>query len=575
MNKKKLTPHFLDMAAGRQQAELLLTNVRIVDVFSRRIIDGDLAVGDGRILGIGDYKARNRENMHGCFVLPGLIDAHVHIESCMLSPRHFAHSILPRGTTTVIADPHEIANVLGLDGIQYMLEASAALPLTILFMLPSCVPATPFENSGAILKAEDLAAFMDHEQVLGLGEMMNVPGVITAQADVLAKLDLALSRRKIMDGHSPGLSGKELNTYIAAGIRSDHECTTVQEMHERISRGMYVFIREGSAARNLETLVQGLTADNAHRCAFCTDDRHPEDILARGHLDHMLRKAVRCGVKPLTAVKMATLHPAQCYGLSHKGAVAPGYDADLCIVDDLENFSVHQVYTRGQLVAQDGRTLQELPSFQNPGNSIVLNKIGIDDFRLPVQTTMANVIHVLPQSIVTEAVVRQVQADASGFFDPARNPGLNLIAVVERHKGTGNIGLGLVENFGLQGGAIATTVAHDSHNIVLIGDNARDMLKVVEDIAAMGGGMSICRQGKVMDHLALPIAGLMRDASARDTAARLKEMTRLAWNELNVNPDLDPFMNLSFLALPVIPKLKITDKGLFDVRNFSFVQVFI
>ncbi|MFW5818422.1 MAG: adenine deaminase [Desulfovermiculus sp.] len=575
MNQKKLTPHFLDMAAGRKQADLLLTNAKIVDVFSRRIIDGDLAIGDGRILGIGDYKARNTEDMHGCVVLPGLIDAHVHIESSMLSPRHFAQSVLPRGTTTVIADPHEIANVLGLDGIHYMLEAFAALPLNVLFMLPSCVPATPFENSGAILRAEDLAVFMDHEQVLGLGEMMNVPGVITAQADVLAKLDLALSRGKLMDGHSPGLSGKELNAYIAAGIRTDHECTTVQEMHDRISRGMYVFIREGSAARNLETLVQGLTPDNAHRCAFCTDDRHPEDILAQGHLDHLLRKAVRFGVEPITAVSLATLHPAQCYNLLCKGALSPGYDADLCIVDDLETFFVRQVYTQGRLVAQDGRALQEFPSFQNPGNSIVLDKIGVDDFRLPVQTSKANVIRVLPQSIVTEAVVRPVQADDSGFFDPVLNPGLNLIAVVERHKGSGNIGLGLVENFGQQGGAIATTVAHDSHNIVLIGDNARDMLGVVEDIAAMGGGMSICRQGKVMDHLALPIAGLMRDASARDTARRYKEMLRMAREEMNINPELEPFMNLSFLSLPVIPELKMTDQGLFDVRSFSFIQVFI
>ncbi len=575
MNPKKLTRHFLDMATGRKQADLLLTNARIVDVFSRQVIDGDLAIGDGRILGIGDYRARNTEDMHGCFVLPGLIDAHVHIESSMLSPGHFAQSILPRGTTTVIADPHEIANVMGLDGIRYMLEASAALPLTVLFMLPSCVPATPFENSGAILKAEDLASFMNYERVLGLGEMMNVPGVITAQADVLAKLELALSREKVMDGHCPGLSGKELNAYIAAGIRTDHECTTVQEMHNRISRGMYVLIRDGSAARNLETLVQGLTPDNSHRCALCTDDRHPEDILTQGHLDHLLRKAVRCEVEPLTAVGLATLHPAQCYGLSHKGAVAPGYDADLCIVDDVENFSVRQVYIQGRLVAQDGRTLQKFPSFQNPGNSIVLSRIGVQDFRLPVQTSKANVIRVLPQSIVTEAVVRPVQADASGFFDPVLNPGLNLIAVVERHQGTGNIGLGLVENFHLHGGAIATTVAHDSHNIVLIGDNARDMLRAVEDIAEMGGGMSICRQGKVMDHLALPIAGLMRDASARDTAERLKEMTRLTKNEMNVNPDLDPFMNLSFLALPVIPELKITDQGLFDVRSFSFVQVFV
>ena len=563
------------MATARKPADLILANARIVDVFTRQVVRGDLALGQGRILGMGNYQGLEVRDMEGKFILPGFIDAHVHIESSMLSPRHFAHCVLPRGTTTVIADPHEIANVLGLDGIRYMLEATQDLPLNVFFMLPSCVPATSFEHSGASLRAEDLAQLMDEERVLGLGEMMNVPGVIHAESEVLAKLELALSRKKLIDGHSPGLFGKDLNAYIAAGIGTDHECTTIQEMQDRISRGMYVLIREGSAAKNLDTLVQGLTQDNAHRCALCTDDRHPEDILAQGHMDHLLRRAVACQAPPLTAVSLASINAAQCFGLSRKGAVAPGFDADLCVVDDLESFCVSQVFAKGRLVAQEGRTLVDFPAHPHPGNSVVLAHIKARDFQLPVRTRQANVIRVVPGSILTQAVVRPVQADSYGFFDPALHPGLNLIAVIERHKGTGNVGLGLVENFGLQSGAIATTVAHDSHNIVLIGANIQDMLQAVQDIADMGGGMSLCRQGRILAHLALPIAGLMRDASAQETGRTLQAMNRLAHKSLGVNPEIEPFMNLSFLALPVIPELKITDQGLFDVRSFSFMDVFV
>jgi len=567
--------HLIDMATGRKPADLILANARIVDVFTRQVVRGDLALGQGRILGMGNYQGLEVRDMKGKFILPGFIDAHAHIESSMLSPRHFARCVLPRGTTTVIADPHEIANVLGLDGIRYMLEATQDLPLNVFFMLPSCVPATSFEHSGASLRAEDLAQLMDEKKVLGLGEMMNVPGVINGQSEVLAKLELALSRKKLIDGHSPGLFGKDLNAYIAAGIGTDHECTTIQEMQDRISRGMYVLIREGSAAKNLDTLVQGLTPDNAHRCALCTDDRHPEDILAQGHMDHLLRRAVARQVPPLTAVSLASINAAQCFGLSRKGAVAPGFDADLCVVDDLESFCVSQVFAKGRLVAQEGRTLEDFPAHPHPGNSVVLAHIKAQDFHLPVRTRQANVIRVIPGSILTQAVVRPVQADAHGFFDPALHPGLNLIAVIERHKGTGNVGLGLVENFGLQSGAIATTVAHDSHNIVLVGANIQDMLQAVQDIADMGGGMSLCRQGRILAHLALPIAGLMRDASAQETGRTLQAMNRLAHKNLGVNPEIEPFMNLSFLALPVIPELKITDQGLFDVRSFSFMDVFV
>jgi adenine deaminase len=570
-----LSKSFLDMAAGKRPAEMVLANAQIVDVFSHQIIEGDVAIGEGKILGIGDYKTADRMDMQRRYILPGFIDAHVHIESSMLAPRHFAQCVLPRGTTTVIADPHEIANVLGCGGIRYMLDATEPLPLNVFFMLPSCVPATPFEHSGATLTAEDLAQFIDHDRVLGLGEMMNVPGVLGAQADVLDKLKMTISHHKRIDGHSPGLSGKELNAYIAAGISTDHECTTIQEMQDRIFRGMYVFLREGSAARNLEPLVQGLTPDNAHRCALCTDDRHPEDILAQGHLDHLLRRAVACGVPPLTAINLATYNAAQCFGLTRKGAIAPGYDADLCVVDNLHDFSVLQVFTNGRLAAQDGEVLDGFPSWPNPGNSVTLGQIQVSDFQLPVRTKQANVIRVEPASIVTKATVRTVQTDDSGLFDPALNPGLNMIAVIERHNGTGNIGLGLVENFGLRQGAIATTVAHDSHNIVVIGANAADMFRAVHDVAEIGGGMSLCLQGIIRAHLPLPIAGLMSDASAQETSNTLQEMNCLAYEELGVNPDIEPFMNLSFLALPVIPELKMTDQGLFDVRSFSFVHVFV
>ncbi|MFP4393543.1 MAG: adenine deaminase [Desulfohalobiaceae bacterium] len=566
---------FIDMAAGKKPADLVLANARIVDVFTPQIVHGCLALAQGRILGIGDYQGEEVLDMHDRYILPGLIDAHVHIESSMLSPRYFAQCVLPHGTTTVIADPHEIANVLGMEGIRYMLEASQDLHLNFFFMLPSCVPATPFENSGASLSAKDLAQFIDEKRILGLGEMMNVPGIINSQPDVLAKLELALARGKLVDGHSPGLSGKQLNAYTAAGISTDHECSTVQEMHDRINRGMYVFLRQGSAAQNLETLVQGLTPSNARRCALCTDDRHPEDILAWGHLEHLLRLAVACKVPPLTAINLATLNPAQCYGLHRKGALAPGYDADLCIVDDLKSFSVSQVYSRGRLVAQQGQALVDPPPTFFPKASVVLGQLHARDLQLKVRSKQANVIRVLPHSILTQAVIRPVQADADGLFDAAFNPDLNLISVIERHKATGNVGLALIENFGLQIGAIATTVAHDSHNIVLIGTNSADMLKAVQDISEMGGGMSLCHQGRVLAHLPLPIAGLMCDSPAPETAEKLKEMTRLAREHMGVNPDIEPFMNLSFLALPVIPELKITDKGLFDVRKFTFVDLFV
>lgn len=574
MDPSPLT-HLIDMAAGRKPADLVLVNARIVDVFTRDIVQGNLAVGQGRILGIGDYDGNNIVDMQGRFILPGFIDAHVHIESSMLSPRRFAQCVLARGTTTVIADPHEIANVLGLDGLHYMLQATQDLPLNVLFMLPSCVPATPFENSGATLTAEDLAQVIDAQRVLGMGEMMNFPGVTNSQPDVLAKLQLTESRGKLIDGHSPGLSGKELNAYIAAGIGTDHECTTVQEMQDRINRGMYVFLREGSAARNLDTLIQGLTADNTHRCALCTDDRHPQDLLSQGHVDHLLRRAIACGVPPLTAVSLATLNPAQCFGLRRKGGLAPGYDADLCIADDLEGFHIYEVYTKGCLVAQKGHTLVDLPSFPHPQNSVTPGHIQLLDFMLQVESTQANVIRVLPGSILTQAVVRPVQADDTGLFDPSLSPGLNLIAVIERHRGTGQRGLGLVENFNLHNGAIATTVAHDSHNIVVIGSSPKDMLLAASDITHMGGGMSICRQGQILAHLPLPIAGLMSDASAAEVGSSLQEMNRLALEELGINPQIEPFMNLSFLALPVIPELKITDQGLFDVRSFSYTPVFV
>lgn len=567
--------NLVDMAAGgRSPADLLITNAKLVDVLTGEIRETDVSVGGGKILGFSHTEAVKVVDAQGAYLLPGLIDAHIHIESSMVSPARFAGLVLPHGTTSVVADPHEIANVHGLEGIRYMLENGRHLPLNIFIALPSCVPATPFEDSGAVLSAEELEELIDDPKVTGIGEMMNFPGVVSGDYDVLAKIQLGTSHGKIVDGHAPGLLGRDLDAYLVTGITNTHECTTLEEMRENLRRGSYILIREGSAAKNLRTLLPGVTPGNARRCAFCCDDRHIEDIVSDGHMDNHLRLAVGMGMDPVQAITICTLNAAECFGLRNKGAIAPGRDADFILVDDLKAFRVRKVFTAGRLIAEDGRILIPLDDAAAgaPSHSIHLKPLDEDALSLPVRTGKARVIGIEPASLVTKSLVREVKTDDTGCFQSALNPGLTKIAVIERHKRTGKLGIGILEGYGLTGGAIATTISHDSHNIVVAGDNDPDMLLAVRELADMGGGI-VSVHGGAIRRLPLPIAGLMTSADPQEVNAVLHDMLVAARAELGIPEDVEPFMTLSFMALPVIPELKLTARGLFNVNTFSFVGV--
>ncbi|MCT4535429.1 adenine deaminase [Halodesulfovibrio sp.] len=574
MTEREALARRIDMAAGRIPVDTLITNCKVVDVFSQTIFESSVAIGDGKIVGFGEYKAEKIIDAKNGYLMPGLIDGHVHIESSVVSPAQFAKCVLPYGTTTIIADPHEIANVCGLEGIRYMLDASKDLPLNVRIMLPSCVPATPFENSGATLGAKELSELIDHEGVHGLAEVMNFPGVINSDPSVLDKIDMATSHGLLSDGHSPGLTGQDLIAYAAAGIKTDHECSSVQEMEERIRLGMYVLIREGSATKDLRTLAKGLTDANYRRCVFCTDDREPADIIANGHINKNLKIAVEEGIDALQAITIGTLNAAECYGLKGKGAIAPGYDADIMIVRDLTQFEVSHVFTSGKQIAENGTLLVEPQELvrDTVRDTVNISDIKLDDLKLKLSSNNVRTIHVIPDTVLTESVTKKVILDEEGCFNAQQNKGLAKIAVVERHNATGNVGLGIFENYHIENGAIATTIAHDSHNIVVAGDNDEDMLVAINDLKEIGGGITLVREGKVLGHLSLPIAGLMSDQPAQEVATQMEELLTLA-KEFNINPKLQPFMTLSFMSLPVIPALKLTDGGLFDVTTFSFVPV--
>ncbi len=565
----------IDVAAGRKKAELVLKNCKIINVFSNEIIYGNLAVHDGMVIGIGEYEGEEEVDLKGKYVAPGLIDAHIHIESSMVSPGQFARAIVPRGTTTIIADPHEIANVCGLEGIQYILDETKEIPLSVFLMLPSCVPATLFENSGAILSAKELKNLINHPRVLGLGELMNYPGVINCDESVLKKIELAHSHNKMIDGHGPEINEKNLNAYAIAGIKTEHECSTIEEMIERLRQGMYITMREGSAAKNLETLIKGVTPENMRRCILCADDRHPEDILKEGHIDHSVRIAIKSGIDPISAIKMATLNAAECYGLKYLGAIAPGYMADLIILDNLEEFNIERVFKNGKLVSENKKALfyVEPSNYSSVIDTVNIKKLNKKDLYIKLESNLANVIHVLSHNLVTKKVLREVCVTESGLFKKDKNKDIVKIAVIERHHATGNIGLGLVENFGLKNGAIASTIAHDSHNIVVIGDNDEDMLMAVNEVSRVGGGITICSNEKILNTLELPIGGLMSNDRIENVSDTLSKMLNIAYEKLEVNKNIQPFMTLSFLALPVIPEIKITDRGLFDVSKFNFMEI--
>lgn len=557
-------------ARGDEPADLLLKNAQLVNVFAGEIQPADIALADGRVLGWGPYEARHTVDLEGRFVCPGLIDAHVHLESAMVRPAEFARAVVPHGTTAVICDPHEIANVLGLEGVRYVLEASEGLPLQVYVMAPSCVPSTHMETSGAELTAADIQELWRYERVIGLAEMMNFPGVLFRVPAVLEKIQIAGQRP--IDGHAPGLSGLDLNAYVAAGVRSDHECTVLEEAREKLNRGMHVMIREGSTARNLRALLPLVTPANARFCHFCTDDRHPDTLLREGHIDDVVRKAIAQGLDPVTAIQMATINTAHYFGLQRRGAVAPGYRADLLVLDGLEEMQVAQVYASGELVAEGG---DFLPADGRLPQVPIQPSMNLDpaavDFTIAAGLGEARVIGVIPEQIVTEDL-RLAPTTRDGYVvsDPARD--LLKIAVVERHRGTGNVGLGLVQGMGLQRGAIASSVAHDSHNLVIVGATDADMRAATAAVADMGGGQVAVAEGEVIASCPLPIAGLMSDRPLEEVRDQVEGLTEAA-HALGCGLP-DPLMALSFLALPVIPSLKLTDRGLVDVDQFDFVPLF-
>ncbi|MBN4050902.1 MAG: adenine deaminase [Alkaliphilus sp.] len=565
----------IDIAAGRKKAGVVLKNCKIVNVFSNKIVEGDIAIDGGKIIGIGDYEGKKEIDIEGKYVAPGLIDAHVHIESSLVSPCQFARAVVARGTTTVIADPHEIANVCGLSGLGYMLNATSNIPIDVFFMIPSCVPATSYENSGAVLSAKDIELMINHERVLGLGEVMNYPAVINAERDIINKIKIAKTHNKIIDGHGPVISGKELNAYMVSGIKTDHECANETEMIDRLERGMYIAIREGTAAKNLEVLIKAVTPENERRCMFCTDDRHPEDIINSGHIDNNVRLAIKCGTDPIAAIRMATLNTAECYKLENLGAIAPGYNADVIVFDSFKDFNIEKVFKHGKLVVEKGKVMFDGTPVNGDKveNTVNFKKIDKSDLEMHLKTGIVNVIRVLPRSLITEKTVRRVDLDNKGLFKPHKDLDIVKLAVIERHNATGNIGLALVENFQLKNGAIASTVAHDSHNIIVIGDNDGDIMVAINELKRAEGGITLCSQGEVLKTLELPIAGLISKLSMKEVVEILEEMLDLAYNKLNVNREIDPFMTLSFLALPVIPDIKLTDLGLFDVSSFKLIDI--
>lgn len=564
----------IDYSIKNKKSELVLKNANIVNVFSHEIVKADVAIQKGIIVGIGSYDGIKNIDLNGKYITPGFIDPHVHIESSMVSPAEFAKAIVPMGTTTIITDPHEIANVCGLEGIEYILKSSEDLPLCVYSMLPSCVPATDFENSGARLEATSLEKYINHDRILGLGEMMNYPGVINQDKIVTDKLELAKRYKKYIDGHIPNISNEGLNAYILSGISTDHECSTVEEMIEKISLGMYVMIREGSAARNLETLIKGVNINNYQRCLFCTDDKHPQDILKNGHIDNNIRLAIKNNIDPIIAIKMATINVANCYNLQNIGAIAPGYIADIVVVDNLEEFNVLEVYKHGKLVGKDKKALFETREIENSNvtNTVNIDKLTKEDLKINLEKDIANVIGLLPHNLVTEKLIRKVDVE-NGVFKFNQNVDILKLVVIERHTNKKSIGLGLVENFKLKNGAIASTVAHDSHNIIVVGDNDEDIINAVDEIKKIGGGLSISSNNEILGSLSLPIAGLMSDKDINHVSENLENMLSIAYEKLNVSKDIEPFMTLAFLALPVIPHIKITDKGLFDVDNFKFIEI--
>lgn len=552
------------VAAGREKADLVLKNAKYLNVFSNEFLCGDIAVANGLIAGVGKYDGKTEIDVSGKLVLPGFIDAHIHLESSMVTPAEFAKAVVAHGTTTVITDPHEITNVMGIDGVEYMIQASQNLPIDVHFMMPSCVPATEIDESGAELDCKDIDLYLDNKKVLGLAEMMNYVGVINGDKNVLSKIVTSQAHHKKIDGHAPELSGNDLNAYIAAGVYSDHECSTFENALEKLRKGQFIMIREGTAAHNLKALMPLLTQQYYSRCMFATDDKHPSDLLHGGHIDYIVKQALKNGADPIVALKTATHHAARYFLLNNKGAIASGYLADIVVVDNLEDFNVETVFKRGKLVF-DGK----VKDFSAPTVDEKLAEKCFDTFHLDSVTPSSfkvdgklGLIGLVGGELLTRNLGTADKIDVEND--------ILKIACIERHKGTNHIGVGYVKGYSLKSGAVATSVAHDSHNIITVGCNDDDIAVAVNAIKDSKGGIAVVENGKIKALLELPIAGLMSDEPLTTVNEKLENAKSSAY-ELGADKSIDPFMTLSFLSLPVIPSLRITTKGVFDAENWKML----
>ncbi len=562
LNKKL---RIVEVAAGREKADLVLKNAVYVNVFSNQLCQCDIAVAEGLIVGMGEYRGETELDMSGKIVLPGFIDAHIHLESAMVSPKEFAKAVLPHGTTTVITDPHEIANVMGTDGVEYMLQATEDLPVDVRFMLPSCVPSTPMDESGAVLDYRTIDSFYDHPRVQGLAEMMNYPGVIGADPMVIEKIVAAQAHHKKIDGHAPDLQDNDLNAYIAAGVYSDHECHDAADAIAKLERGQFIMIREGTAAHNLEALLPLLTPQYADRCMFCCDDKHPSDLLEKGHIDFNVREAIRQGVDPIVAVKVACHHAARYFLLNNRGAIAPGYLADFAVIDNFQDFNILQVFKKG-VEMYDGTSVRDFPA---PEIDPYLSQKAHDTFHL-ARLTAEDFAERRPRGIIGMVPGELVTTD-QGYSDRI-DTGWDIlkIAVIERHKNTHHIGIGYLQGYGLKGGAVATSVSHDSHNIIVVGTNEEDMAAAANRVAENKGGIVVLENGQIKGEVALAIAGLMSDDTLENVNRDLEAAKDAAF-ALGVSRDIDPFMTLSFMSLPVIPTLRLTTRGVIDVAKQQYI----
>ena len=566
INRKLLKKQrIIAAAAGREPADLVLKNATFVNVFSNELSTMDIAVAEGLIVGMGSYQGRSEVDCTGKIILPGFLDAHIHLESSLVSPTEFVKAVLPHGTTTVVTDPHEIANVMGTDGIEYMLQATEDLPVDVRFMLPSCVPATPLDESGAILDYRAIDSFYDHPRDQGLAEMMNFVGAINGDEQTVEKIVAAQAHHKKIDGHAPDLQGNDLNAYIAAGVYSDHECHDVKDAIAKLERGQFIMIREGTAARNLEALMPLLTGKYADRCMFCTDDKHPNDLLEKGHIDYIVKKAISLGADPITAVKVACHNAARYFLLNNRGGISPGYLADFVIIDNFQDFNIEQVYKKGVLMVDHG----EIQDFPSPEIEPYLVERAHKTFHVAALTA-EDFAEKRPRGIIgmVDGEITTVDAGYSDRIDVEYD--VLKIAVVERHKNTHHIGIGYIQGYGLKSGAVATSISHDSHNIIVVGTNETDMAAAVNRVVELNGGIVVWDGGQSVAEVPLAIAGIMSDEPLVTVNEKL-ETAKDAAHKLGVNPGIDPFMTLSFMALPVIPSLRITTRGVFDVTTQSYV----